>query len=110
MQRFYFIMPIQSDGIFGKDILAHAASDPEVPVFSAAVKPRKYLRRTFIHSVFALREIECCVDRLSRQDSGHWLRLGLDASVANDPTATLTPEITQPLQSAGSIRYDQPSS
>src|SRR5437868_14551280 len=47
--------------------LAHAASDPKVSVFSAAVKPRKYPRRIVIHSIFPLFRIECCVDRLSWQ-------------------------------------------
>src|SRR5437868_15083419 len=47
--------------------LAHAASDPKVSVFSAAVKPRRYPRRSVIHSIFPPFRIECCVDRLSWQ-------------------------------------------
>ena len=56
----FFLLEFESQG------LAQAASDPKVPVFSAAVKPRKYARHIVIHSSFPLQEIECCVDRLSR--------------------------------------------
>ena len=46
--------------------LARTASDPKVPGFSAAVKPRKYPRRFVKHSIFPLQDRECCVDRLNR--------------------------------------------
>jgi hypothetical protein len=57
----FFLLGFESQG------LAHAASDPKVPVFSAAVKPRKYPRHIVIHSIFPHQDRECCVDRLNRQ-------------------------------------------
>jgi hypothetical protein len=56
----FFLLGFESQG------LAHAASDPKVPVFSAAVKPRKYPRHIVIHSIFPHQDRECCVDRLNR--------------------------------------------
>jgi hypothetical protein len=59
----FFLLGFESQG------LAHIASDPKVPGFSAAVKPLKKPRRFVIHSVFPLQDRECCVDRLNRQSS-----------------------------------------
>src|SRR5712691_9857636 len=42
----FFLLEFESQG------LAHAAGDPKVPVFSAAVKPRKYPRHIVIRSIF----------------------------------------------------------
>src|SRR5258708_23424738 len=55
----YSLLGFESQG------LAHAASNPKVSGFSAAVKPRKYPRRIVIHSIFPPFRIECCADRLS---------------------------------------------
>ena len=57
----FFLLGFESRG------LAHTAGDPKVPGFSAAVKTPKKHRRVVIHSVFPLRDRECCVDRLNRQ-------------------------------------------
>src|SRR5215472_6656166 len=57
----FFLLGFESQG------LAHTASDPKVPGFSAAVKRRKNSRCFIIHPVLPLQDRECCVDRLNRQ-------------------------------------------
>jgi hypothetical protein len=57
----FFLLGFECQG------LAHTASDPKVPGFSAAVKSQKNSRRFVVHALFPLKDRECCVDRLNRQ-------------------------------------------
>src|SRR5689334_11375964 len=57
----FFLLGFESQG------LCTLPAIPKVPVFSAAVEPRKYPRRIVAHSIFPIQDRECCVDRLNRQ-------------------------------------------
>src|SRR5690348_16765636 len=64
----FFLLGFESQG------LCTLPAIPKVPVFSAAVEPRKYPRRIVAHSIFPIQDRECCVDRLNRQSLADILR------------------------------------